>query len=342
MNLAQKLVAAALDVGTVVKAGRNPEEGYAFARVEDVVTAARAALLSRGVLIVPSVTHSSVERTPEDAQRYCRTSVIDIEYRILDSESSDEIKIAWAAQAMDTSDKGFSKCYTAALKYVLINLLLIPLGEDVEADGAVDRHVKPRRGRTDAEVRASVERPGVTHGPSPAPPLDPRAEAERLYSVRCARLGLSGRGSGAPRAKIIRELFGAPIHRANLSLAQLNELNEHLARLRDGTAGAQRMDSPGDSATTAVEPAPVASEPLYSAVEDGDDSGYIEGVEVASTAPPVEPEPAPEPSQAIEEAAATEPTRSELVDDAIAKVNGHAEPVAEPVDGANWDWSDAR
>lgn len=275
LTLYRKLLEAAREMQPQPKTGVNPEEGYAYVEAGPIIAAARKALLERGVLIIPRINSARTEIPPETSKRYSRSTYLELEYTVLDTETGEYFTIPWASQGVDSTDKGTSKALTAGLKYVLIGLLLIPIGEDPEADASVDRDAKregaAKRGalvKTDEEIREHLAKPAETIM-APRPEFDPLQNAKDLFALRCKRLGMRGRGSGTTRLKLASEILERKVRKvAELTLEDYRALNEELFRRSMTT-----LMTAGSLPNTTIEPgAPftaVLTSEGFEIVEDG-------------------------------------------------------------------------
>lgn len=180
-----KLVEVVAATGWVAKTGKNKEQGYAFAQVADIVHSMRGELSSRGILLIPSVKEWTVE-PPLEGRKSC-TAYMTMNYRLLDTETGEIEDVTWVGQAGDAGDKALTKAYTSAMKYFLINIGMLPIGDDPEADPATDE---------DAKNSASGGRPVgskprvIPPSPRPNPRMDPmRSETQMALSAKMAEIG---------------------------------------------------------------------------------------------------------------------------------------------------------
>lgn len=126
-SLAAKLARVTSKIETVSKTGTNTHFNYKFAPVSEIYKAARGLLADEGVSIMPTILSRETE---EMAKSNVRT-VLHMVMRI--SDGRETLELPWIAEGVDTQDKGVNKALTAAMKYFLIALLLIPTNEDSNA-----------------------------------------------------------------------------------------------------------------------------------------------------------------------------------------------------------------
>jgi hypothetical protein len=143
-SLASKLAAIMGDIDHVEKRGTNKEQGYKFVRSADVANICRKKLADEHIAVIAN----EVERIDGDFQTLkgtiMHTVKLRIEYTLIDGDSGERVVFHGWGDAFDTSDKAVNKCKTAALKYALRNLFLIPDESDPEADDAVDAPANQR------------------------------------------------------------------------------------------------------------------------------------------------------------------------------------------------------
>lgn len=196
-GLHAKLAAIAAEQSWIPKTGKNSAQGYHFAEASSVLNAVRGEMATRGLTMVPSV--RDYELTAPTGDRKSFMLLLKIAYTITDSESGESIVMEWAGQAMDPGDKALNKAYTAAQKYALMQLYMIPTGDDPEADGATDEDAKREHGRVDSR------------------PETPPAGKTGAYATAKQQLFM---------AKLATQKLGA----GPTGLAALNAINKHLGR----------------------------------------------------------------------------------------------------------------
>lgn len=128
-TLAAKLAAIMLDLESVPKRGYNDFHKYAYATEADITEAVRGKLAAAGIAVNIATTgepkmHGDLMLVP------MRMSFIDSSGEIFTSD--------WWGAGSDKGDKALYKAYTGALKYWLLKNLLLPTGDDPEADSKTD------------------------------------------------------------------------------------------------------------------------------------------------------------------------------------------------------------
>jgi hypothetical protein len=141
-QLAAAICAAILDKEGAIAGGRNAK----YASSEAILGEVRGALARNGIAVI---CHHTVQQLPELVQeksgrdgKYTVTT-----YRWLVTPSLELIHVSGErlttthgpVETSDQGDKALLKGYTVALRYALQELLLIPRGDDPEADDPADK-----------------------------------------------------------------------------------------------------------------------------------------------------------------------------------------------------------
>jgi len=158
-NIVRCMAAVMGSVGAVPK-GHKMEAGpakYRYRSIEDVVPAVHAALVEHGVVVVPRVIESrfdEIDRGPNKSRMY--RTLLTVEH-VFYGPAGDSVAAITVGEAMDTSDKSSNKAMTAALKYALIEALMIPLESAPDPD-----HDRPDPGARPAPELAPDGSVGAT------------------------------------------------------------------------------------------------------------------------------------------------------------------------------------
>lgn len=159
------------EVGSVEKRGKNTFHNYSYASAADIAFALQKKVAEAGLVIV---------QTESEIKTHFEDTILTIKYDFLLSHVSGDrlpyvINKTGASSLKNSKggidDKAVNKCSTAALKYFLLGLFLIPTGDydDADADGDVaqDGTAKPRPAATKTAPKAAAPDEPVK------PPHDP-------------------------------------------------------------------------------------------------------------------------------------------------------------------------
>lgn len=195
LNLLNRLAAAIASVsGQIPELGKNRDQGYQYARVDDVVTVARKALAEHGIytLVTPLREHfEEIQYTRSTGLRLTMTARVVV---FSCDDPSDRMIWEMGAANNGSGDKGHQVMYSTFRKYMLLELLLLPRG-----------------GADDAEAQKDLEIAGRGGGSRPAQ----ARQAGKGYEQR------GGGDEGPPDAKLaglveMREYLAAAAHLAEL------------------------------------------------------------------------------------------------------------------------------
>lgn len=144
LNLRAKLARCMGESERVEMRGTNTYHKYKYAKAGDVFAEARVPLAKYGIIVIPQeeeITDLDPRQTKNEGFMYCVR--VKMRYVVMDSDSDEKIEIVSTGEGQDGGDKGIAKAKTFAAKYALQQLLLLPTGDDPEADDAGDADTKP-------------------------------------------------------------------------------------------------------------------------------------------------------------------------------------------------------
>lgn len=131
VTLVKKLADVMKEVERIPKRGRNEFHKYDYATEADIVSAVRAELSKRSIVLIPAIVGESRHQVGEKGSVL---TVLEMEMEFLDGESGESIKKPWRGYGSDKEDKGGYKAMTGGEKYFLLKTFLMPTGDDPEAD----------------------------------------------------------------------------------------------------------------------------------------------------------------------------------------------------------------
>ncbi|PJN40607.1 hypothetical protein CG747_12500 [Streptomyces sp. CB02959] len=120
------------DAMPVGKNQRNEQQNYAFRGIDDVMSAMAGPLRAHGVFILPSIAEHAQQRDGKMTR-----TVITMRYRVY-GPAGDCLVADVPGEAFDYADKSTNKAQSAALKYLLFTLFMLPVDGRSIDDG--DRH----------------------------------------------------------------------------------------------------------------------------------------------------------------------------------------------------------
>lgn len=121
-------------INAISKDRRNPQQGFAYRGIDDVMNELHSILAKSGIFIVPTVLDE--QRTQAQTSRggnlfYTRLK-IKFTFYAKDGSSIESVVIG---EAMDSGDKASNKALSIGMKYACLQVFCIPTEEDKDSDG---------------------------------------------------------------------------------------------------------------------------------------------------------------------------------------------------------------
>lgn len=124
----EKIPLIMASIGSISKNRTNPQQGYRFRGIDDIYLAAQDVLSSNGVFCTPEIMDiTREERTSQKGATLIYT-LATIRYTFYASDGSSVI-VKTIGEAMDSSDKGCNKAFSAAYKIAFLQVFCIPTEE---------------------------------------------------------------------------------------------------------------------------------------------------------------------------------------------------------------------
>lgn len=184
--LAKRVSKAILSLeGRIPKSGYNAHFKFKYVTSEDVKQAARQALAEQEVFLLPSM-----NGLPETT-RQGKQTLYTVKYWFTLFFPEGVAHIPWVAESLDTSDKGLPKSLTTSVKYFLISLLLIPTGDEEDADKSGPAEQSPpqrQSGRKPAKKGGKLAGDGASGATWPGDTILAVKEAELIVPWNAKRL----------------------------------------------------------------------------------------------------------------------------------------------------------
>jgi hypothetical protein len=150
--LLAKLHRVAEAITNIEKSGYNKFQKYDFVQAVDVVRTVRELLFKERVVVVPAAGNARHHEFQAQKGGASFLTTVDLGYRFMDVDTGVMIEVPWVGVGSDTGgDKGIYKAYTGGLKYALLNLFLIPTGDDPEQDNVTESPQSQDKGHKDDE-----------------------------------------------------------------------------------------------------------------------------------------------------------------------------------------------
>jgi hypothetical protein len=150
-------------VGTIGKNRRNVEQKFNFRGIDDVMNELHSALSEAGVFII-----TEPEGEPKFTERKTRSgSAI---YHLLQkwkftfcAEDGSSVSASFLGEALDMGDKATNKSSSIALKYVLLQMFLIPTQEQGDSDPDNFAHETAPQAQARPQQQRQGSQPSAEH-----------------------------------------------------------------------------------------------------------------------------------------------------------------------------------
>lgn len=124
----ERIAAIMKEVKAISKSQKNQQQGFMFRGIDNIMNDLHNLFAKNEVFILPEVLSYTTEERPTKSggiNTFTR-STIKFTYATTDGSSVSTITVG---EAMDSGDKGMNKAMSVALKYSLLQMLLIPTNE---------------------------------------------------------------------------------------------------------------------------------------------------------------------------------------------------------------------
>jgi len=212
-NVFQALTRVMGDIAPVGKDQRNEAQKYRFRGIDDLMSAVAGPMRRHGMFLLPTVIDSRAERRGEKMTAVYLT----MRYRLY-GPNGDYVEATVPGEASDFADKATNKAMSAALKYFLLQVFMIPVDAKSIDDG--DRHHpenppagqgRARKGRpTEQEPEWESSRPApAQQRPAARPAADDPVQRAAARSAMEGQAALANFTSGL--ADQFQAAYGCPI-----------------------------------------------------------------------------------------------------------------------------------
>ena len=132
----ERLTQIMAEVPAIPKTGRNEAQRYSFRGIDDMYQALHGLFAKHQVIVLPEVLESEYVQQPHGRNDTLATDArLRIRYTFATTDGS-TASIVLQGESRDYADKATNQAMSAALKYGLLQMFLIPTEDTVEADHA--------------------------------------------------------------------------------------------------------------------------------------------------------------------------------------------------------------
>jgi hypothetical protein len=154
----EALSAIMLEITHIGKTKTNTQQGFKYRGIDDIMNELHSLFAKNSVIILPIVKDIKQDERQTKSGGVLIYTKLTVQYDFLASDGSFVSTIA-IGEAMDSGDKSTNKAMSVALKYVLLQMFLIPT-EDMTDPDANTHEVKPKEQPKD-EISEVAKRLGL-------------------------------------------------------------------------------------------------------------------------------------------------------------------------------------
>ena len=150
------------EVTAIDKTRKNEQQGFMFRGIEDFMNELHNSFAKHGIVILPhELEHIQenyeVRNSRGEVKLQFRTRV-HLAFKFVSTEDGSYVEADGWGEAADNADKGYNKTKSIALKYVLMQMFLVPTKDIADPDK-----------ETPEEVTAKASKPKKVTAPEPTP-----------------------------------------------------------------------------------------------------------------------------------------------------------------------------
>lgn len=130
----------------------NEQQHFKFRGIDDFMNELHDHLADAGIIIIPSETeHLQEQFTTKNGTAQFRTR-LHMKFTFVSTDDGSSITADGWGEAADSGDKGYNKCKSIALKYVLMQMFLVPTKDLTNPDSETPDPVQPQNISADLEL----------------------------------------------------------------------------------------------------------------------------------------------------------------------------------------------
>src|SRR5881628_3245307 len=129
----KKLINILNEVTFIGKDKKNQVQNYNFRGIDDVYNELHPVFARNGVFLITEVLGNRREERTTAKGGLLIWTIMDVQFTFM-TEDGSSIKSTMIGEAMDSGDKGCNKAMSAALKYALMQMFLIPTEEKKDTE----------------------------------------------------------------------------------------------------------------------------------------------------------------------------------------------------------------
>lgn len=136
------MAAVMKDVKAIGKTEKNSQQNFKFRGIDNVMNELHEIFARHGVIPVPYVVDYKVTEKATQRGSIMYVTHATMDFHFICGEDGSEIIARTIGEAMDTADKSMNKAMSIALKYALLQTLLIPTEEVKDPDAVTPEETR--------------------------------------------------------------------------------------------------------------------------------------------------------------------------------------------------------
>lgn len=143
MNIYEAIADIMKEGYAISKSKENPQQGFMYRGIDDVLNTFQPLMAARGVFVVPEVLDSTREERQTTKGGNLLYSVLRIRYTFYASDGT-SVSAVVIGEGMDSGDKASNKAMSVGMKYAMFQVFCIPTEEMQDPDGECPPESKPK------------------------------------------------------------------------------------------------------------------------------------------------------------------------------------------------------
>ncbi len=157
----QKIGAVNKEVSAIDKTRKNEQQGFMFRGIEDFMNELHNLFAKHGIFIVPSEReHIQEDYDYTDSRGNKKVQFrtrVHMAFKFVSVDDGSFIETDGWGEAADNGDKGYNKCKSIALKYVLMQMFLVPTKDIADPDRETPDEVVGRQEQEDPDLELAID-----------------------------------------------------------------------------------------------------------------------------------------------------------------------------------------
>lgn len=151
MEVYKSIINVLKEVGAIEKKQKNSAQGYQFRGIDDFMNELHGLFAKHQLFVIPHVMDIRREERTNKHGNALIWTISTVRFAFFGSDGS-TIDCTTVGEAMDSGDKGANKAMSAALKYALMQVFLVPTEELVDGDKDAPPPIQPK-GKDDLGIQ---------------------------------------------------------------------------------------------------------------------------------------------------------------------------------------------